>query len=128
MLFQTHALDPKALHAPSFTASEIWAVKHLTDGFSQSRALFLNKVLGGMLEASKSSLKESSMLRTFSDHRSKRTPTTTFPQITGRVGWEARIALCCPLLGPQHLAQRADPPLPATPPLHPAGLLGSKFW
>ena len=128
MSFQTNALDLKALHAPSFTASEIRALKYLTAGFSQSRALFLNKVLGGMLEASKSSLKESSMLRTFSDHRSERTPTPTFPQITGRVRWEARIVLSRPLLGAQHLAQRADPPLPATPPLHPAGLLGPKFW
>lgn len=79
MSFQTNALYPKTLHAPSFTASEIWALKHLTAGYSQFRALFLNKTLVGTLEASKSSLKERSMLRTFSDHRSKRIPTLHFP-------------------------------------------------
>lgn len=79
MSFQTNALYPKTLHAPSFAASEIWALKHLTAGYSQFRALFLNKALVGTLEASKSSLKESSMLRTFSDHRSKRIPILHFP-------------------------------------------------
>lgn len=57
MSFQTNALYPKTLHAPSFTASEIWALNHLTAGYSQFRALFLKKALVGTLEASKSSLK-----------------------------------------------------------------------